>query len=73
MRPRSWIESFLAIAALGGLAFGLGWKLFTGDPAQDSALIGLAFGALWDWRERRSSAKYPSIAPWPIALSSSKP
>ena len=46
MRARTWFESFLAIAALGGLAFGAGWKTFTGDPADTSTLIGLAFGVL---------------------------
>jgi hypothetical protein len=46
MRPRSWLESFLAIAALGGLAFGAGWATFTGAPADESTLLGLVFGAI---------------------------
>jgi hypothetical protein len=46
VRARTWFESFLAIAALGGLAFGLGWKTFTGEPADTSTLIGLAFGVV---------------------------
>jgi len=46
MRPRPWLDSFLLVAALAGLAFGLGWKTFTGDPADTSTLIGLAFGVV---------------------------
>lgn len=46
MRPRTWIESFLWVAAAGGIAFGLGWKLLTDTPAETSTLIGLAFGVV---------------------------
>lgn len=46
MRPRSWLESFLAIAAPAGIAFGLGWKALTGEAAETSTLIGLVFGAV---------------------------
>jgi hypothetical protein len=46
MRPRSWLESFLATAAPAGLAFGLGWKVFTGEAPQTSTLLGLAFGVV---------------------------
>jgi len=44
MKPRGAVESFLAVAAIGGLAFGLMWKVFMGDPAETSTLIGLMFG-----------------------------
>jgi hypothetical protein len=46
MKPRGPAESFLAVAAISGLLFGAMWKVFTGDPAQDSTLIGLAFGVV---------------------------
>ena len=46
MRRRSWFEAWLTIAAVSGIAFGLGWKALTDTPASDSALIGLAFGAI---------------------------
>jgi len=46
VKPRGAAESFLTVFALGGLSFGILWKLFTGDPADVSTLIGLAFGAV---------------------------
>jgi hypothetical protein len=46
MRPRTWFEAWLMIAAIPGLAFAVGWIAFTDTSKSDSALIGLAFGAL---------------------------
>lgn len=34
------------IASIGGIAFGLLWKLATDTPAEESTLLGLAFGAI---------------------------
>jgi hypothetical protein len=46
VRPRGWLEAFLIVAAPSGLAFGIGWKVLTDTPAQDSTVIGLVFGAI---------------------------
>lgn len=46
MRPRTWLEGFLLIASVGGLAFGLLWKLATDTPAEESTLLGLGFGVI---------------------------
>lgn len=46
MKPRGAVESFLAVAAITGISFGLLWKLLTGEPAEVSTLIGLFFGIL---------------------------
>lgn len=44
MKPRGAVESFLVVAAISGLAFGAMWKVLTGEPAETSTLIGIAFG-----------------------------
>jgi hypothetical protein len=44
VKPRGWLESFLLLAAPGGIAFALGWKLLTGESTQASTTIGILFG-----------------------------
>jgi hypothetical protein len=44
MKPRGPVMSFATPAALGGIAFALGWKALTGDSTNESTTLGIIFG-----------------------------